>query len=75
MEKAKKLCNVLMRSRMPPSLSNEPRPSDKSSDFVLFPSDPTQTTLEIAESHCAILHAAALMTAEARRPKKSLLSK
>ena len=54
---------------------NEPRASDKSSDFVLFPSDPTQTTLEIAESHCAILHAAALMTAEVSRPKKSLLSK
>ena len=54
------------------AISNEPRVvSDKSSDFVLFPSDPTQAALETTESHCAILHAAASMTAEVKGPKNS----
>ena len=46
------------------------RPSGKSSAFILFPSDPTQTALEITESHCDILYAAALMTAEAKETEE-----
>ena len=46
------------------------RPSDKSSDFVLFPSDPMQTALERTESHCTTLYTAALMTAEAKETEE-----
>jgi hypothetical protein len=66
-------CNALSYATI--TLLNEPRASDKSSDFVLFPSDPTQMALETTESHCAILFSAALMTAEVGGPKKSLPSR